>query len=338
MEVYTVSLDKPRGLVAYGTSEDFGEVYNYGEDQPVLRVEGFGDSILFTKLLPNDRVFVASIDGALKIVSPEGETASAQLDEGVVSVDMDDEAVAGLKTGRVAVGTAEGHVFLYDAELEHLNTYGGHKSEVLEVKLIGDRVASMSAHAVLVHDTTGYASLRYGASDRVDFFHHVGGDVFCVARDNRIDIMKNKEKLMEHKIEHEVTGITQLGQTIVICGRFGYLLLIEINSSYPLFKIPVESEISWIAPAGAYDVAFSTFDGRLGHVDIRNANTLRYYEAGVGDIFDFTVAEGVAVVGGSEGLAVFSFDGVRYPLESACVAYNEVEEAPSDYKCDDSES
>lgn len=307
MEVYAVDIDATKGLVIYGGENDGAELYSYRDDIVVSKVEELAESVLFTKFVGDGRFVIVTIDGTIALMEQDRELCVVDIKEDVSAVHFN---------GLLVVGTESGHVYVYDAELEHKNTCGGHRSAVLCVDYREDRVLSLSAESFVAHDVFGGALYTFRAQNATAF-RYIAGDVFCLARDNRVQIFKETKKLFETTTDDAVEAIELLGKNLVLGGAFEHVLLIDTTHHYAIFRLEVGVHIHQIRPVDDNRIVFSTACGQIGLLDIRNAKSLRLFEGGVQTIYDFGISGSDVIVGGEAGMCMFNLNGEQITAQVA---------------------
>lgn len=305
MEIYSLDIDSERGRVLYGSGADMAELYDYANDLPICRVEDFDDSVLFVKFVQNNRLIIVSLTGRIELIEETTE---------VFALDINEEVTAAGFNENLVLGTSSGHVYLYDETLEHINTFGGHSSEITDVKCVGEYTYSMSRNRFIVHDRLARIVYRHSAP-LFTVFCCIGQDVFALARDARLDIIKGSRKLAEIPAEGTVTALEMAGKTLVVGGAFEHIMLVDTVYRYSVFKLDVKMPVSAIRAASENIILFSSTSDMIGLVDIRNIDSLRLYEPGVGTIFDFAISGNDIAAGGENGLSVFTTEDARFPLD-----------------------
>lgn len=298
-EIYTTDICSKNKLIIFGGKNDSAEIYNYDEERTVTRIEDFSDSIIYTKFLPNDRFIVASCDGTIALMEFDKDIAMIDLEDDITVMNYVDEYVV--------VGTVTGKVYLYDLNLEHINTFGGHNSEIISVDYKEDRILSMCINFLTAHDRQGRLLYTLKANEALAF-KYISGDVMCFAREKKIQIFKQTRKLFEYNMDSVVESIELVDKSLVIGGDFEYLLLIDTTGHYGTFKLNIDATVSLINKCSEFEVIFSTIDGLVGWVDIRSIETLKYYNPGVGVIFDLSVSEKDVSAVGENGFGVIKLE------------------------------
>jgi len=296
-EIYSVDIDTTTKRIICGGQNDLASVYSYEEGQQLSIVDGFEDSVVFSKFLAVGRCLIVSIDGMMIITEDNAEIESLNLEETVTAVhatsldrcdtdrhDSDNDS----SNGYILVGTESGRVYVYSYDLEHINTFGGHQSEVIALSyesIAGEpsageskehsqpqssRFLSLSNENLLVHDY--YGRLLYAIKATEAFaFKYVGGDVVSIGREKKIQIFKETKKLFEMSLEGSIDAIELVEKSLVVTGDFKYVLLVDTTCHYAIFRIPVDVRILKMKRVAEYKVAFSTACGNIGLMDIRRA-------------------------------------------------------------------
>lgn len=295
-EVYTADIDPSSGRALFGGQNDGAEIYNYRDDYTVTRIEDFSDSVAYTKFLPNGRFLIVTVDGIVALMEHDREVS-------VLSIGKD---VSVCKfSERLVIGTVSGQIYLYDGELEHINTFGGHGSEIVSVDFCEGRVLSMSQGLLIAHDEHGRTLYMLRASCATAF-KYIASDVICFAREKKVQIFKATKKLFECAVEDAVESIEYLSGSLVIGGSFEHLLLIDTAGHHATFKLDIGACAMLIKRYDDFKVVFSTSNGLIGLADIRNISTLRYYDPGVDTIFDFAASPDHVCVAGELGFGIVS--------------------------------
>lgn len=295
-EVYTVDIDPSSRLILFGGQNDSAEIYSYHDDCTVTRIEDFSDSVIYTKFLPNGRFLVITVDGTVALMERDREVYILNLGEDVSVAKFNDNLV---------VGTTSGQVYLYDSDLEHINTFGGHSSEVISVDFCEERVLSMCQSHLIAHDKHGRLLYTLRAANSTAF-KYITSDVVCFAREKKVQVFKENKKLFEYCTEDAVETIEYINGSLVIGGNFEHLLLIDTTGHYAIFKLAISACATLIKKYDDFKVIFSTSNEFIGMVDIRDIKTLKYYNPGVGAIFDFAVSLKDIGVAGEYGFNVIS--------------------------------
>lgn len=287
-EVYTVDINPERNHVIFGGKNDLAEIYDYKEDITITRVEEFTDSVIYTKFLTKDRFIVVSSNGTVALMEYEND---------ICIIDIEEDISTAIFTDKLVLGAVSGQVYLYDAELEHINTFGGHYSEILAVDFQEGRVLSLCASYLTAHDIHGRSLFSLKATDATAF-KYIASDVICFAREKKIQIFKENKKLFELKTDDNVETIELVQKSLVMGGDFDFIQLIDTTGHFATFKLHVNALVTLIRKYRDFQIIFATVDGLIGQLDIRDIKTLKYFSADVGTIFDFAIgADNVAVVG-----------------------------------------
>jgi len=293
-EFYCIDINENRKYVICGGKNEYAEVFDFREDQIVAKIENFEESVLFTKFLKGDRFLIVTVDGTIALMEYDKEICIINIEEDITSVGFNEYLV---------VGTGSGRVYMYDSELEHINTFGSHSKEILAVEYSEGRILSMCQNTLVVHDKCGRKLYTLKATEATAF-KYISSDVICFARDNKIQVFKENKKLFDYSSEGSVEAVEYLNNTLIIGGDFEHLLLIDTAGHYATFKLQIKQAVLNVKKIEEYKVAFSTMEGLIGVVDIRSLNTLKYYNANVGLIFDFATSPGNIAVAGECGYNV----------------------------------
>jgi len=304
-ELYTIDICPTKKYVIFGGKGDSAEVYSYGDERVVTRVDEFDDSVIYTKFISDSRFIIVTNNGTIALMEYESD---------VCIIDIEEDVTAVVFNGKLVVGTLSGKVHLYDAELEHINTFGGHTSEILSVDYQEGRILSMSATHLTANDEHGRElyTLKTGEAYA---FKYIASDVICLARDGKIQVMKQKNRLFEYAMQERVESIELVSKSLVIGGEFENIILIDTTGHYGVFKLKVKAEVTMIKKADEYRIVFATAMGMIGSVDIRDISTLKYHSSGVGVVFDFCVSWPDVGVVGEDGFAMINME-TDEPIET----------------------
>lgn len=322
MEIYSVDLCSKTNQIIYGTNKDFGELYDFVNDKSIVQARDFNDSVIFTKIIDENTYLFVSLDGTIILMKSDGEKYCLEIGEDISTVYFNNKLI---------IGTCSGRVYMYTADLYHLNTYHSHASEILSVFYNEPNVMSLDASKFTCSDSYGRILYQQRFQKAVSMCH-IAADVYCVASFQKIDIFRREERLFSTKIEEAVNSIVFLEKDIVIGGDFTYLLLINING-YAMYRLNVDEMVTKIIKLTNNQIGFATFDGKIGIMDIRNIKTLKYYHCGVGTIFDFKKENDTIVVGGEGGVKVFDLNKSEYACEYLLA--NDYYDISNDESCSD---
>lgn len=295
-EVYTVDIDCASKCILFGGQNDIAEIYSYLDDCTITRIEGFGDSVVYTKFLQSGRFLIVTADGTVALMERDREVCIFNIGEDVSVARFSEKLV---------VGTMSGQVHLYDSDLEHINTFGGHISEVISIDFCEGRVLSMCQNLLIAHDERGRSLYTLRAASATAF-RYITSDVVCFAREKKVQIFKENKKLFEYCAEDVVESVEYLGRSLVIGGSFEYLLLIDTTGHHAIFKLDIKACATLIKKYDDFKVVFSTSNGFIGLLDIRDIRTLKYYDPGVDTIFDFSISPEDVGVAGEHGFCVMN--------------------------------
>lgn len=309
MEIYSVDINAVKKCVLYGTSTDSAELYNYTENYPICRVQDFTDSVIFVKFINDERFILVTINGTIALMESNRELEVVKIEEDVTSVCFDTKLV---------IGTESGRVYIYDDQLEHINTCGGHNSEIIDVDFKEDRILSLDNHRFIACDEYGRKLYEQRARNATAFCY-ISGDVYCLALDGKIQILKGKEKLFELSLDGDVESIVLMGNNLVLGGSFEYILLIDTTRRYATYKLKIEHQILKIKKNAENQILFSTSSDQLGLVDIRDIKSLKLFEPEVGTIFDFAGSENDVIVAGENGFLIFNFSGESFSCDFSII-------------------
>lgn len=330
-EIYSVDIDASRNEVIYGGANDRAEIYNYKDDYVVCTIMGFSESVLYVKNIKNNmntdanktitkqtignNTVIATVDGTVILVGEEGEINRIEIDEEISVIKFNENLV---------IGTVDGKVYLYDDNLDHINTCGGHDTEILDVDYNNGRILSMSSKYFTIHDHYGRC-LQSVRAHEMTAFCYISEEVYCIAKDGKVQIYKDTRRLFEVAVEGSVESIVLIEGSLVIGGSFDGLMLIDTEHHYAVYKHEFSEMVMQIKAVSGYKVLFSTTCDRIGYIDIRDIKSLKYYEARVGVIYDFAIDKNVIIAGGEEGINVFNLEGEVYEC-SFSNSYMEPEE------------
>ncbi|KAM0679780.1 hypothetical protein GINT2_001951 [Glugoides intestinalis] len=287
-ELYTVDTDPSKHYAIFGGKNNTAEIYNLLEERTVTRIEDFTDSVLYTKFLPNNRFLIITVNGILALMEYEKEVSILDIEEDISVAYFDEKLI---------IGTVSGKVYLYDDELEHINTFGGHVNPIISVDYKEGRVLSMCSNFLIAHSEVGKTLYTLKAYETFAF-KYLSSDVICFARDQKIQIFKEQKLLFEYKTMERTESIELVEKNLVIGGEADSILLIDTTGHYGIFKLKVDTAVNLIKKVEEYTIAFSTVEGLIGVVDIRSLETLRYFKLNIGVLFDFSVlGTEIAVVG-----------------------------------------
>ncbi|ELA41193.1 uncharacterized protein VICG_01792 [Vittaforma corneae ATCC 50505] len=233
-ELYTVDICPSKKHVIFGGKSETAEVYSYEEERAITRIEEFSDSVIYAKFVSENRFVIVTTDGTIALMEHSGD---------VCIVDLEEDISVAKFSEKLVVGASSGRVYLYDACLEHINTLGGHSSEIISVDYKEGRILSMCANYLIAHDEQGRVLYTLKASEAYAF-KYITSDVICFARDGKIQIFKQTRKLFEHNIEERVEDVEIVGKSLAVGGEFDYILLIDTTGHYATFKLDVKTELT----------------------------------------------------------------------------------------------
>lgn len=297
-ELYSIDICPSKKYVIFGGKSNSAEVYSYDEDRTITRIDNFEDSVIFTKFISDSRFIIVTASGTIALM---------EYDSDVCIIDLEEDISVAIFNDKLVIGTESGRVHLYDAELEHINTFGGHSSEIFSVDYQEGRILSMSVTQLVAHDENGRELYTLRAGEAYAF-KYLASDTICFARDGKIQLMKQRSKLFEYGIQERVETIEFVDKSLVIGGEFEHILLIDTTGHHAIFKLDVGAQVNMIKRIGEYIVIFATADGEVGTVDIRNISTLKYYSADVGTIFDLCISGSDVGVVGEYGFGMINID------------------------------
>lgn len=295
-ELYTVDTDSSKRYAIFGGKNNTAEIYNLLEERTVTRIEDFTDSVLYTKFLPNDRFLIITVNGVIALMEYEKDVSILDIEEDITVAHFNEKLI---------IGTISGKVYLYDDELEHINTFGGHTNPIISVDYKEGRVLSMCSNFLIAHSEVGKTLYTLKAYETFAF-KYISSDVICFARDQKIQIFKEQKVLFEYKTIERIESIELVEKSLVIGGETDNILLIDTTGHYGIFKLKVDTVVNMIKKIEGYLIAFSTVEGLIGVIDIRSIESLRYFKPDIGVIFDFSVLGAEIVVVGEGGFAVIN--------------------------------
>lgn len=293
-ELYTVDISPTKKHIIIGGKNDAAEIYDYEEDRLVTRVENFSESVIYTKFLSGDQFIIVTADGTIALMEYEKDVYIISIEEDISVVVFNEKLV---------IGTLSGRVYLYNESLNHINTFGSHTTEILSVNYQEGRILSMCANFLTAHDEYGRLLYTLKAHNAYTF-KYITSDVICFAREQKIQIFKEKRKLSEYAIEERVESVEFVEKSLVIGGDFDYILLIDTAGHYATFKLNIKTAVTLIKRRVDYEIVFSTVDGLIGVLDIRNVRTLKLFSPGIGILFDFCVFESKVAIVGQHGYGI----------------------------------
>lgn len=287
-ELYTIDINNEKNHVIFGGMNDLAEIYDYKEDLTVTRIEDFSDSVIYTKFIGKDRFIIVTANGTIALMEYEKD---------ICIIDIEEDISIAKFTNKLVIGTMSGQVYLYDENLEHINTFGGHYTEILAIDFQEGRILSLCENFLTAHDEQGRCLYSLKATEATAF-KYISSDVICFARDKKVQIFKENKKLFEIKTEESVETIEYLEKSLVIGGYFDYIQLIDTTGHFATFNLKVNTCVSLIKKYKDFQIIFATLDGLIGKMDIRNIKSLEFFSPEVGTIFDFAIGlDKVAVVG-----------------------------------------
>lgn len=297
-EIYSIDINPSKTHVIFGGKDNSAEIYDLFEDKTITRVENFTDSVIYTKYISNTRFLIVTADGTVALM---------EYDKDVFIINLETDISVAIFNEKLVIGTADGQVFLYNDELDHINTFGGHTSEIISVDYKEGRILSMCKNFLTAHDEYGRLLYTLKASEATAF-KYISSDVVCFAREKKIQIFKETKKLFEYSMEERVESIELVEKSIVLGGDFDYVLLIDTTGHYATFRLNVNTGVNMIKKLDDYKIVFSTVSDLIGILDIRNVSTLKWYEPNVGVIFDFTIGESKIAVAGEYGFVALDYN------------------------------
>lgn len=300
-EIYSIDINKDSGLIIYGGKNQYSEVYDFNNEQIITKIDDFEDSILLAQFLPNSRFLIVTLNGTLALMEQDKEICVIQIEEDLTA------AFYSKEYNRIVIGTNDGNVYLYDSELEHINTFGKTSSEIKSLYYDEYKIIGLREDQLCVWDEKGRIQFSLRANESYDFKYLPGG-VVCFAHDMKIQIFKEKKKLFEIATEDVVESIEFVEKSLVIGGSFDYLLLIDTTGHYAIFKLNIKNHVLKIKRHSSHKIVFSTTADMIGLMDIRNIETLIYYDGGVGTIFDFSIDSNLIAVAGEQGYHIIDID------------------------------
>lgn len=287
-ELYAVDINFDKNHVIFGGKNDLAEIYDFKEDVTITRIEDFTDSVIYTKFISNDRFIIVTANGTIALMEYEKD---------VSIIDLEEDISVAKFTDKLVIGTMTGHVFLYDENLEHINTFGGHYTEILDVDYQEGRILSLCENFLTAHDEYGRCLYSLKAT-QATAFKYIASDVICFAREKKIQIFKETKKLFETKMDESVETVEYIDKSLVLGGYFDYIQLIDTTGHFAIFNLKINSCVSLIKKYRNFEIIFATLDGLIGLMDIRDIKSLVFYSPQVGTIFDFSIGcDRVAVVG-----------------------------------------
>lgn len=297
-EMYSIDINSSKTHVIFGGKDNSAEIYDLLEDKTVTRIEDFTDSVIYTKYISDSRFLIVTADGTVALM---------EYDKDVCIIDLETDISVAIFNEKLVIGTVDGQVFLYNDELDHINTFGGHSSEIISVDYREGRVLSMCRNFLTAHDE--YGRILYTLkSTEANAFRYISSDVICFAREKKIQIFKETKKLFEYAVDDRVETIEMVEKNLVLGGDFDYILLVDTTGHYAIFKLNVNTGVNLIKKMDDYKIVFSTVNDLIGILDIRNISTLKWYEPNVGVIFDFTIGDSKIGVVGEYGFGVVDYN------------------------------
>lgn len=298
-EIYAADIAPELGLMACGGGANTAEVYDYLNERTVCSLEDFPESVIYIKILPSGKFVVVSMDGTLLLATGGDDSTVISLEEDISASKFNEYLV---------IGTDSGRVYLYNSELEHINTFGGHSTQILSVDYCEGRIYSLSTHNLLVHDEYGRYLHTLKSHDATSFCH-IGGDVLCLGREARVQVFKGTNKLFELPSDFVVDTVDIVGKNLIVGGVFEYLVLVDTTFRYATYKLETGVKTLKVKGVDENTVVFSTPCEQMGVLDIRDISTLRLFSSLVGTVFDFAIGGNRLLVGGENGSALFDMDG-----------------------------
>jgi hypothetical protein len=301
-EIYSIDVNPRRNVVVYGGANDKCTAMDLETGALIAVVEGYNDSVIFTQFIDDERFIVASLDGAISLMTAEQEIETAAVDGDISRIKVSGDALL--------VGTSKGIAYVFALDLSMQHVYMGQPSEIVDLEYDCGRVYTLSPTNYIVFDAAKYhIMLDQRVRNGCAFAKIPGSDVVCYGSENRVTIRKNYELMDRIDLEGSPECILCMGGYFVVGGSFRYLMLINISMGMRLFKVPLEVDgITNIVGDGKNGLVFSTLCGQCGHGDIRDDKSFRLFEVGVGAIFALRLVDGAVYAAGQCGLSAVRLD------------------------------
>lgn len=304
-EIYSIDLNMESRMVLYGGGDDRCTVQSLDSGDVVAVVENFGDSVVFCRFVDGGRFVVGSLDGTVSLMTVEEEISSTSVDEDITRMRIAD--------GRVLVGTAGGNVHVFSSDLSVQNVCIGQHNEIKDLAYEEGRVYALSETNLMVFNVSTHQKvmdlhIRGGCV----FSRIPASDVICLGLEDSVVIRKSDRLIARIDMKGTPECILYMNNYFVVGGDFEGLVLINIPMGMRVFNISTGvGGVSIVRGHGMNSIAFSTYSGVVGHGDIRDGNSFKLLEGGVGTIFDLCFEGDTICVGGENGFNILDLKSIN---------------------------
>lgn len=296
-ELYSIDIQRDGDVMIYGGANDKCTMYDLQNDRIVTIVENCSNSVVYCKFMEDGLFLVCTLDGVVSILKSDSEIATIKFEEEISKVC--------LKEHHIIIGTNCGSIYMMCDGLQTQLQLLGHYSEVLDLIYHDNKVYSLSSNKLVVFDgISGHKVYDIALKHAMSFSVTQSGDIFCIGKEDEIQIRKGTQILTRISTEKGAECILYYNKLFVVGGSFPYILLIDTAMDNKIFKIQLDIEGINNMHLVGYRVTFSSFCGLVGVGDIRDKDSFVLWDSEIGLVFDFVVKEDKVIIAGEKGMNI----------------------------------
>jgi hypothetical protein len=296
-EVYNINFSFNN--ISYGSNRHTCTLYSLENDCPVSLIEGFSDSVVYSKQLEENLILVCTIDGTISLLSHDQIIQSEKIEEDITFVEVIKD--------KIFIGGSLGSIYVFNLDLSSQNVYLGHGSDIHKIFYSNSTIYSLSDTQFIAFDEFSFQQKYKKNFKEAKIFESFGEnqEIFCIGKEGEVVILKNGFILHKFPVQGIPECILFAYDHFIVGGSFPFLILINTKLNWREYKLNLKIEGSTkIQKVNDFKIAISTMCGLVGIGDIRKDDSFEFKESGVGSVFDFQFIKGKFYVGGAFGFDV----------------------------------
>ncbi|EJW04593.1 hypothetical protein EDEG_01207 [Edhazardia aedis USNM 41457] len=342
-ELYSIDISKNGQLIAFGGKSDTLTLAKFPSLISITSETSFTDSIIYVKFILNDVILCATLDGNLSLhVLENGELVEVDnrdLEEDISFIDViNDLVVVGTNKGSIHIFSQDlqneilfvgQHSEIRDIKIifdeSFINNNENCDNNILqaenainEKKIVETdeneyfgsnfkgKLYSLSESHYMIFDLFTQGTLYKRSYKDFRTFNIVNKDLLFIGNEGESLLIKDNVVLQKYLFGSECTALVD---DYLVSGGSGFsLTIINIKSPSNCFNLRFLAEnvegISKIVRLSKNIVGIATFCGKIAIGDVRSGETFKFYDCGVGIIYDMKFFRNYVAVCGNAGLRI----------------------------------
>lgn len=303
-EYYNIDINEEGSLVVYGGKSEILYISDFPTLKILHRVDDFEDSIIFTKFIETNYFVVATYNGIVCLYFYENDNYT---EVNRIDIEEDISKIEYFGTSLV-IGTSKGSIHFFRNNFANEIFLTGQDGEIRDMFLHESKLYTLSQSKVVIFDIDAQAiHHEFGLVNFMTMCLSPLTDKLLVASEYESMVIKSDRAISCYRFGGE--NILFVNNIFISGGDYCSINFIDpnsVNNTCHRYDFALQNEkcegISKIISLGQSIIAFSTFCGKIGAGDYTKPSSFRFYDAGVGIVFDFKFYYRHILVCGSNGV------------------------------------